>query len=65
MIKGNKDGNFSIRSAYAFLCNHEDKDVSKLWKTIWQWNGPKKKYISFRSVVIMAFSQKLEIGDDW
>ena len=40
-----KDGNFSIINAYEYLCNHEDKDVKKLWKAIWQWNGPKKTKI--------------------
>ncbi|CAN1157083.1 Putative ribonuclease H protein At1g65750 [Linum perenne] len=37
-----KDGKFTIKSAYALLCEDEHLNSDALWKTIWGWKGPNR-----------------------
>ncbi|CAN1144586.1 Putative ribonuclease H protein At1g65750 [Linum perenne] len=35
-----KDGLFSIRSAYNLVISHSVEELDTLWKLIWKWRGP-------------------------
>ncbi|CAN1144589.1 Putative ribonuclease H protein At1g65750 [Linum perenne] len=37
-----KDGLFSIRSAYNLVISHSVEELDTLWKLIWKWRGPSR-----------------------
>ncbi|CAN1807830.1 Putative ribonuclease H protein At1g65750 [Linum perenne] len=54
-----KDGQFTIKSAYALLCEEDGPSADALWETIWGWKGPNR----IRHFLWLAGQDKLLTND--
>ncbi|CAN1195923.1 Putative ribonuclease H protein At1g65750 [Linum perenne] len=54
-----KDGQFTIKLAYALLCEEDGPSADALWETIWGWKGPNR----IRHFLWLAGQDKLLTND--